>query len=438
MKNKINLSDYNFARDIENRLIMSQLTVFEVEVLREIIDGSLKFTVRQLAEALDSTEKILTPILDKLSRTKLLQRYGNQVIVDKEMRKYYVVQILKFDENFVPDMDFLQSLLSKVPIQVLPVWYAISRLSDNIFLSIVEKHFSTPKVYEKYLQEIQFDDPLLGQILIDVFSAPDFIIEANVVREKYNLSHEQFEKAILLLEYNLVCCLSYQRMNDRWQEVLTPFHEWREYLRFLQATTPPTIEAVSQIKRRHAQDFGFINSLAECLEELLKGPISLKRKHPKFSKQLLMRVLKLNLGKISENELHAIPSTEHWLSLSLHDRAIMLYRQPLDAELCILYAEKDIREIERSLKRVLRSGWIYFDDFIKGMTASVCSAEAIAFKNKGKRWKYVVPTYNQDELELIKATLFERLYEAGIIAVGTHKERPCFAVTPFGQVTLGD
>src|SRR5262245_32500384 len=115
-KQKIELSDYNYLRDITQRQLMARLTTFEVDVLREVLNISLKFAPSELAEALDVDEALLMPVLHKLSQTGLLSIKGNLVVVDKEMRKYYEAQIAKFDDDFEPGMEFLQGLLSKVPI----------------------------------------------------------------------------------------------------------------------------------------------------------------------------------------------------------------------------------------------------------------------------------------------------------------------------------
>src|SRR5262245_44410140 len=93
-KNKVLLSDYNYRRDIENRLLLSKLTTFELDVLIEILNGSLKTSLDQLSNALDTDETKLLPVLENLSKTKLFQIIGDSIIIDKEMRKYYECQII--------------------------------------------------------------------------------------------------------------------------------------------------------------------------------------------------------------------------------------------------------------------------------------------------------------------------------------------------------
>lgn len=464
-KNKIELSNYNYVRDIENRLLMAQLTCTEVDILKEILNGSLKFNTRQLADALDLDENTLIPILDKLSQTKLLQRYADSVTVDKEMRKYYEIQILKFDEDFEPGMEFLQSLFSKVPIHVLPNWYSISRISDNIFHSIIEKYLLTPKVFERYLQETNFEDPTLDAICADVLTAPDFKMFSRDLTQKYSLSHEQFEKHMLLLEYSLICCIGYEMINGKWEEVVTPFHEWREYLRFLRDTAPETISNPLSIQRLHPHDFGFVKDLHAILKSAKSAPIQLEHSKisphnfslsssitnkilphltesslaPTYSFRLIDRLLQLQLATITNSQLHPTNHADEWLKLTIQDQAHSLYRlPPYNESPMSKFSDKDVREVEKSLRRVIRSGWIYFDSFFIGLLAHIGDTEPVTLKNKGKRWKYSLPTYNDDHRAFVEATLLEKLFETGMVAIGTHNDKLCFSITPFGRMSLGE
>lgn len=365
-KNKIVLSDYNYQRDIENRLLMSHLTLFEVDVLREILDSSLKTTIHQLAESLDVDEKLVIPAVDKLSKTKLFQRFGNVISVDKEMRKYYESQIIKFDTNFEPRFDFFfQSLMTKVPIHSIANWYSLCKVSDHIFNSIVESYLATPKIYETYLKELHFDIPVLNNIAKEVFKADDFKIPSRTLIEKYGLQREQFEEYMLYLEYNFVCCISYQRDKQNWEEIVTPFYEWKEFLESQKKSLPIAIKDIANIQPAHPEHFRN--------EELERN-----------------------------------------------------------------FSERDIREVKKSLKRLIGCGWVYFDDFLKGLTAQIGQTEAVELRNKGKRWNYILPSYSEEEIAFIKATLCGLLLEAGIVAIGTHQNKLCFCVTPLGRMTIGD
>lgn len=460
-KNKISLSDYNYRRDIENRQLMAEVTSLELSVLKEIIDGSLKFSADQLSETLDIPLNTLIPILQKFSKTKLYTlQPDHSVIVDKELRKYFGFLLDKFDEHFEPGMEFLQCLLSKIPIHSLPVWYSISRTADNIFCSIVEKYLLTPKIYERYLSELTFDEPLLKEIMKDVFSSKDYIVESHTLMQKYSLSRERLEELLLLLEFNFVCCQCYKRKGDIWVEVVTPFAEWRAHLEFLQNTMPKPIVDKENIIRWHKHDFGFMMDLNALIKMIADKPLSLQVEGKNFiigSKEKILvqaaleneefnqtlfnryvnKILLMHLGELQNGKLHATPSAGEWLKKSMQDQALTMYRLPL---LCLPsseFSDRDVRESEKSLKRVISSGWVYYDEFIKGILAPLGNSEQTLVK-KGKRWRYTTPSYSEKELAVIQGTILERLWALGMIAAGTHNGRLCFCVTPFGRMSLED
>lgn len=460
-KNKIILADYNYRRDIENRLSMADLSTFEVDVLKEILNGSLKVTVSHLAEALNTDAKHVIPVINKLTPTKLVSLKGDQIVVDKEMRKYYESQILKFDDDFEAGMEYFQSLLSKVPIHHLPTWYSISRTSDSIFSSIVEKYLHTPKIYERYLQELHFDDPILTSILNDLFASPELKVPAQVLMEKYKLTRKKFEECLLILEFSCACCLCYNRVDDVWQEMVTPFTEWKEYLLSQRNASPKSIVDIKKISRTHAEDFGFIHDMVQLMNALQKKPLKLESvkgewhlpaKIPgvtfgnttaEYRKSLVNKILFFHFANIKSGTLHLLKAGVSWAKQPFQEQALTLFKLPVEQCLPegtenLYFAEKDLRKIEQNLKRIIKSGWIYFDDFMKGFSAPIGRAEPVELKNRGKRWKYTLPTYTEMEVALVKNTIFDRLFCCGMIATGTHNKKPCFCITQFGKITLGD
>src|SRR3990167_5988577 len=272
-KNKINLSDYNCGQDIENRMMMSDFSTLDVDILGEILFSPLKISAKKLARNVGCEESALLATLKKLSQSGLLTVQGDNILVDKDKRKYFEFQITRFDPSFKPDMEFLQGILRKVPIHLLPVWYAIPRTSNNIFESIVEKYLLTPQIYQRYLMELNFGDPLMSAIIQDVFAAPDFKISSTDLISKYNLPRAHFEEILLLLEFNFVCCLTYEKADDHWLEFVAPFHEWHEYLRLIKSTETPRLPTSLPILRRRESDFAFIENAMALLLEIKKKPL---------------------------------------------------------------------------------------------------------------------------------------------------------------------
>lgn len=446
-KNKIVLSDYNYKRDIENRLLMANLTIFEVDLLREIINGSLKTSVKHLAEVFDTKEDIVIVALDNLAKSKVFKRQNDAILVDKEIRKYYESQIIKFSDDFEPGMDFLQGLLSKVPIHALPQWYVLPRTADNIFGSIIEKYLSTPKSYQRYLAELQFDSPVLNKIIDEVMTAPDFKVCAKKLIQKHKLTREKFEECMLHLEYNFVCCLGYFNDGEKWEEIVQPYGEWAEYLRFIRDTHPPQIET-SKVKKDQTSEFEFMASLNTVLEAMQKKPVStplsaklLPSHTPEYREQVVEKLLQLHLAELKGKLLHPTINVPHWLENSLQEQAITLYRLQGNCMSFMVehnYTQRDVREAEKCLRRVANSGWVPFDAFVKGMTRPIGKSGSLQLTNRGKRWRYTIPTYTPNDITLVEKTIFERLFQTGMVQTGTYKGKPCFCLTPLGKATLAD
>ena len=432
-KNKITLADYNYRQDIENRLFVADLSIAEVDVFREIINGSLKTTLAALVENLNILPKELKVILEKLANSSLFKIQGDTIVVDKERRKYYESQIIKFESDFCPDLEYVQGLLSKVPIHALPVWYALPRNSDNIFHSIVEKFLITPRTYERYLQDLTFDDPILSAIVKEIFSAPDYKISSRKLIEKFKLSREQFEEHMLLLEFSFVCCISYSKSKKMWEEVVTPFHEWREYQMFIKNTDPQIIQDEKNIKRLYTQEFGFLNELNEMTKNLLKKPLPSKG----ISPQIIHAASLLKIASVEKQKVLPTSHTQEWLDKTLTDQAIILYRQSLKNwlgdEQNDAFSEKDIREVEKSLKRIIHGKWVFFEDFTKGCLAAVGNTLPVHLQNKGKRWKYCIPQYQEKELDFIRLIACEYLMQAGVVETGFQKDKLCLCLTALGR-----
>jgi hypothetical protein len=455
-KNKITLSDYNYRRDIENRLLLASFTVFEIAVLEEILYSPIKAPIRKIAKNIEKTEEEILPILESLSKTGLLVIEGDSIVVDKETRKYFETEIEKFEADFCPGMEFLQNVLKKVPIHVLPIWYSIPRTSNNIFESLVEKYLLTPQIFQRYLLELTFGDPTLSAIAQDVLRSPDLTLSANEVMKKYELSREKFEENMLILELHFVCCLRYQQSGNSWEEKVTPFHEWREYLTFLKTTTTETITDPAKIERYRSHDFAFIEDMTAVLQLVKKQPTALNPKgytamaarlqesppNPQYLDQIISKLQLLKLAEVVDDKLQAAEPAAEWLEMRVENRALYLYRHSLNKIQSVplpahLMTEKVIRDAEKAVMRVLHTSWVFYDEFEKGVIVPFAEHSSATLKKCGKGWKYALPEYTPEERAFIRATVFEWLFEAGITAVGTYQGRECFTVTAFGQSLFG-
>ena len=156
---------------------------------------------------------------------------------------------------------------------------------------------------------------------------------------------------------------------------------------------------------------------------------------------MIDKLILIKLAEPVNGRLSPFDSADEWLEMNPENRALHLYRHSLNRlinntvapNLC---TERNLREAEKSIKRVLHGGWVLFDDFIRGAVVSFNEGSTVVLKKNGKHWKYVLPQYNDDEKNLIKAAIFDSLFECGIVATGTINGQDCLAVTAFGQYFL--
>lgn len=452
-KNKIELSEYDYSKDIQNRVLMASFTPLEVEVLEEILYSSLRIPISMLQQNLEIDESALLSILEKLSQTGLFKVSSDHVLVEKEMRKYYEFQILKFEDDFKPGMEYLQGLLRKVPIHVLPTWYSISRTSNNIFESIVEKYLDTPQIFQRYLMDLNFPDPILNGIMNTVYQSPPYEIDAKDIMKKYDLTQKQFEEYMLHLEFSFVACVKYEKNKDQFKQIITPFQEWKDYLCFVNETEPKSIFEEEKIKRYKTSDYAVVEEMSAIVELAAKKPFNknnlseIQKKCPQFEPSHLNSYIKklttVNLLDQRESEWICTSDSMQWLKMDLVNRALYLYRHPLNylhaphlpEELC---QHKVLREAEKSLCRAVDAGWVYLDDFIKGILIPLKEDHNIQLLRQGRIWKYRLPEYTKDEISFFKAIIQNWLFEAGITALGTKEGRECFTLTSLGQDLFSD
>ncbi|MCH9631768.1 MAG: hypothetical protein S4CHLAM6_00850 [Chlamydiae bacterium] len=472
-KNKINLSDYDHQTDIRNRMLMKAFTPQDVEVLEEILYGSIRIPLVKLKKNLDLTDDELVGILKKLEETKLLTLESDSIVVDKEMRKYYDFQIMKYDEDFKPNMNYIQGILKKLPIHILPIWYAVPRSSNNIFASLIERYFKTPYLYERYLLDLNLAEPKLAGIIAELFDAKSLSLNVESIQEKYELTREQFEELMLHLEFNFVCCTKYVQEGDNYVEMIIPFQEWADFLAFRQNNKPKRVALDSEVKKHSEKKFHFVQDMTYLLEEIVHQPLSLKPSATaddflfdiETVKQLVVgsgaaltndeelsswqlyysriasRLVRLGLAIRHEEMLCPHHSAPHWLNMEIEDKALYLYRHPNNRTLCTGFAEnlnteKNVKDVEKSLERIENEDWYCLDDFLKGVTCAIGENSEVTLTKEGPNWNYKLPEYQDDELQFMRYVIMQRLYEVGMVNVGTFKGKDCFKLSTFGSETL--
>lgn len=416
-KIRLNLSDYEWEKDAELRSLFSDLHQDESDVIEEIFYSPLKTSFRKLSRSLELCESRLEEILNKLEKGLLLQKDGDQLIIDKEMRRRYELQMERLRPGFRPDIDFMQEILRKVPIHVLPSWYAISRTSDNIFQSILDKYLLSPQTFQRYLLDIAYPETWIADLIKTLFSHPDLKISSSDCIARYNLTRKSFDAASLFLEFSFVACLTYEKEGDHWVEFLSPFHEWKEYLSFLRATEAPCLNE-DTVEDIEGDDFAYVRALSLSLEE--KKPLPAYRE-----KALTLRFL-TEEGALTEEG-------KQWLSSSLEKRALALYKHPLNAPiLSPSMGERALREAEKTARRMLHGKWVLFEDFFQGALPVFREEHTMPLKRGKTSWSYERPVYTEEEKQALFKTIFFWLKEIGMVATGTFQNQPCFRLTEFG------
>ncbi|MBM3201244.1 MAG: hypothetical protein FJZ56_02425 [Chlamydiae bacterium] len=460
-KNKINLSDYNYEDDIKTRLMLASFTETDLEVLEEILYNPLEFPIEDLQQSLSVKESDLIPSLEKFEEIGLLERSQSLVVVNKDKRKYFELELEKFDEDFEPGMDFLQSLLKRVPIHVLPNWYHIPRHSNNIFESLIEKYLITPQVFQRYLVDLNTPGDPIPQIAQEVYSSEDLEICSETIKRKYKLSDEAFQETALLLEFNFLCCLAYRKTDDGWKQVIVPFQEWKDYLSFIQESLPSE-QPSRLISSYRPDDYGFAKDLSEVLMHIDREPDHFIYKannwliDPKiaqflipefpqnhgaqkllgfssYSERLLEQAILLGYAAKQGAHLALTESGFEWLEMGREEKAIAIFKHPFHKiRSNPIHSERNIHEIENSLGRLSKQGWVLLDEFLKGSAVALKEEKKVRLKKEGRRWRYSLPVYSVEERAYVEAALIGYLFESGIIRLGILGNDIVFRVTELG------
>ncbi len=437
-KTQVVLSDYFYQKDIKYRMLISKLSVIEVTIFSEILHHSLKIPLSLLAMDLDMEQEELRHHLTALTHLDLFKIEKDSLTVDKEMRKYYELHMEKFQTDFRPTLEFLQNLLSLIPLDVLLKWYTIPRTSNNIFASIVQECFRTPKVYRHYLQELKLEDPVAEAIVKDLYSSCDYLLLSKEMISKYSLSCEEFERILLLLEYHFVCCVSYKIVDGEWQQVISPFAEWRKYLQTEKKLRPKVLPS-SQISAVGQNEFSYIEELTTYLLTLQKKEetTNLPINYLNCPKKLESKLFQLQFIEKKSTGVFLTPKGLLWAKKKPWERAVSL---AVDADNYLpefknsaLWTLKTIHAVEKSLRSLKPFDWIDLKEFISSLTISIGESKSTTLQKQGKRWVYLLPKYSDLEVELISKLIMERCYELGITAIGHYQGAPCFCLTSLGS-----
>lgn len=441
-KNKIVLSDYDYKTELSNRNIMTSLSSLDLVLLEEIIYSPLTISLKKLQKNLDLQEKQLKDSLAKFTSIGLLSQNGDTINMDKKIRKWFEFEIIRFNADFTPDLEFLQALLKKIPIQLLHSWYSLPKTTDNLIRSIFDKYLVTPQVLERHIAELCYDNQEIDTIYNAVLNSPEHKISANIIRDILSCDDNEFNELMLFWEYNFVLFSKFEKIGNNWLEMVVPFNPWSLFCQFLKKNSLKPLSLPIKIEKE--EDYSYINAIHNILTKAKEGlhKHSIKEGYTETPGDILHKITMLKLAKIEENRVKITESGDNWLKMSFENKAFFLHNNlltnaPSPTISQNLITEKNIKNIEKSLEGLSVGDWFYFDDFVKRMTVPISDESSLYLKKNNGIWNYYIPEYNVEETELIRFVILKHLSEIGLVNVGKKNNRDCFALTELGKKIFG-
>lgn len=461
---RVKLEDYKFDLDLKQRLLLKDLTVSEIELIKNIINNSLNITLKDLSDITKIPVNLLKEKLVKLSNLNLYTLEENKLFVNKDIRKFLDIQLERFENDFKPDLDYFLKLIRHIPIEILINWFSISKTSDDIIQSIIENYFLTPDLFKKYLSLLHFDESILNEIMHLIFLNDSLSLDVSTLLQNFKIEKEDLEKYIMILEFHKICCLKFVQEDDHWKEVLIPFFEWKEYLLNCKNRTFQSIERISEVDLIYSTNFGFIQDLDEIVKSLVTSQIEINKVDEKYffvdkkivnkiqstslksdlsyHHELISKLLNLKLAVLNDSFLNHTDNVSAWFSKSLQEKGMTLYfltiysyrKHTINYE----FTDRDIREIEKSLKSIIGKDWVYLDDFINSLMIPIGKTDKNTLQKKGGIWNYCIPKYGENEFTFIQEIIEKHLFYSGILMIGYHDNKKCISMTPFGALSLGD
>ncbi len=453
-KTKVSLNDFNYQDDIDHRIALSKLTPFQIELLSEILFNPLIFPISELGEYLDENIDVIKKNLIELESLELYKIDADQLIVNKEMRKLYSLKLAKFDKHFSYGIDLVEMMLKRISIHLLPVWYQVPRTSTNIFESIIENYFITPKIYSRHLLEFIHTKDLLSEVANHVIKSPQAEINFEELIQKMNISEQELHKVILELELNFIVALKYIPQGNKINLKVSLLNEWKEYNALLLSKEETTVDPGSVVLCRE-KEYAFIEDMSLIIKECSNNQLyttdselensciqdlcNTLNAEKDYIKALITKLTLLHLIDLSNKLAQATEIGLKWINIPLKKRAHITFKHPLNQIMQLtqfsdqINTERNYLDVVKSLSILADKEWILLEDYFKGVVIPLTQNNSLSLKKCNKRWAYIYPTYTEEESEFIRFVIFHRLFESGIIQKGKFNNKPCFKLTTLGK-----
>lgn len=440
---KIDFDSVDMANDLKIRAFLGTLKTDQLPILEEILHSSARTSIDELLEELDAKKSDIEPTLEAFEKIGLLKVQGEEITVVKEMRRLVDVHFERTEEDFEPDVDFALSVMRTLPVQQVPLWYALPKTSTNLRTAIIEKFFMTPALYERHLETTQFEDEVL-QKAFDRVRREMAPMSAKDLQEELGIDDAAFHKIVLILELNFITYLKYTREKGELVPELMPIREYSAYAKRVAhgALFPQPHDELAPKRPgpfaflRDLNSFVVLASKMHLSEDLSLDSIK------KIARELNMpadsayistlkeRALSLRLLENADGELVVGANLEKWERLAEEDRPFCYLRHPslaYDAD------EKSVRAAEKSISLIFGKGWIAFDDFIRAALIPLRPEIEVSLTGRGQGCHYAFPVYTEEERALVHHVIFQSLAESGFVETADDY----FRLSAFGELVFG-
>lgn len=436
-KNRVDLSEYPFEQDLTHRQLLASLRPVTIKLLIELFYLCSKTTLLKLKNALDVTENELKEFINEIAPFNILSIEGETVLIDKDVKKKIECFLEKFDEDFSHGIEYFQSLLKQVPINLLPNWYSLPRSCDSIFLSLKEKIFHTPSQYLRHLQNIESDEPSIQIVIQALLSAPNHELKLNQIELISGKSGFELEKLVLFLEFNFAAVMCYVDHLGAWSSVLKLPYELSCYLNQQSVTPPFTPFAQNLVKPDRGIPLTFAYDLSQVLRlakiHTLKGHstadgfvydstsiLKLEQNlacNENYATRLLTKAIELKLLEIDQGFIAPHSQSDQWLLYSLEKQALSLYKA------IWIQGSHGIKQIEKGLQTLIQKGWVFAEEVIR----YVSYGKPVLQRTRDG--------YSYDLTDQVGMTAehLDLLFESGLIEWGSFESKRCLRLTELGK-----
>lgn len=306
---------------------------------------------------------------------------------------------------------------------MVPNWFSIHRILTSFQDAIVEKYLETPLLFQRFTQEIAFDDPHAKNLLNLLFKREDFEISIDEIIHQFSATREEIERSILCLEFALVA--GWLPATDTLPSRLSLVKEVKDLHYNLKKRLPQpsqlTPEKISlNLEQRIEHLLGLLSN--QCLDRdalSSKGTIQewVEIHRSGLSAESLTEDLDLlvALGFVKEAPAFVVTKPGFdWLAKSTAARKMELYLRHRPLYAASHLSDRALKQIERSIFEKQPEVWLDKNELAKSLLWTSGEDGGIHLVTKGRKWHYQLPTHPDETLKLL-VQIIDWLCEIGYL-----------------------